>query len=341
MDKKAFITGISGQDGYFLSKLLLSKGYEVHGLMRRDDRESLGSLSYLKDDERKNIKIHRGDITNAVFIDAVISKERYDEIYHFAAQSSVALSFADPKTTYDINIGGTLNVVDAIKKYSSRSKMYFAATSELYGKSKKFLQTEDAPFCPCSPYGISKLAGFWTVKNYRESHGLFMANGILFNHESEVRGKEFVTRKISLSVARIAEGKQDFLDVGNMDVRRDWGYAADYVEGMWNMLQQEMSDDFILATGKSHTIKEFIEEAFTLTGHAIIWEGEGVQETGRDEKTGRVLVKVNPEYFRPVEVEASIGDYGKARKAFGWEPKTDFNKLVQIMVMADLKNARE
>lgn len=341
MNKKALITGISGQDGYFLSKLLLDKGYEVHGLVRRNSQKSLGSISYLTLSQREKIKIHWGDIIDSGFVNSIIGKEQYDEIYHLAAQSFVSLSFTNPKATYDINIGGTLNMVNAVKEYSPNSKFYFAATSELFGKPKEFPQTEETPFYPRSPYGVSKLAGFWTVKNYRESYGLFLSSGILFNHESEMRGEEFVTRKISLAVSRISAGKQDVLEVGNLEAKRDWGYAADYVEGMWKMLQQEKPDDFVLATGVNHTIKEFVERAFELTGNTIVWEGKGVAEVGKDKKTGKILVKVNPEYFRPAEVEELIGDYGKAKKVLSWEPKVELDELVRIMVSADLENIKE
>ena len=336
MNKKALITGISGQDGYFLSKLLLGKGYDVHGLARRNSQKSLGSVSALSKEERQKIKIHWGDIIDAGFINSLIAKEQYDEIYHLAAQSFVWLSFTNPKATYDINIGGTLNMVNAVKEYSPRSRFYFAATSELFGKPKEFPQTEETAFYPRSPYGVSKLAGFWTVKNYRESYDLFLSSGILFNHESEMRGEEFVTRKVSLAVASILSGKQEYLEIGNLDSKRDWGYAADYVEGMWKMLQQEKPDDYILATGENHTIREFIERAFAVKGRVIVWEGSGVAEVGKDKETGNVLVRVNPEYFRPAEVEELIGDYTKAKKELAWEPTVSFEELVKIMVESDV-----
>jgi len=336
MSRKALITGISGQDGYFLSRLLLGKGYEVHGLVRRNSQKSLGSLARLPKEERTKIRVHWGDIIDACFINTTLAEGRYDEIYHLAAQSFVALSFTNPKATYDININGTLNMVNAVREYSAHSKFYFAATSELYGKSKMFPQTEETPFYPRSPYGISKLAGFWTVKNYRESYDLFMSNGILFNHESEVRGEEFVTRKISLSVANITVGKQEYLEIGNLDSKRDWGYAADYVEGMWRMSQQERSDDFVLATGESHTIREFVERAFLVTGKTVVWEGVGVDEIGKDKSTGKVLVKVDPQYFRPAEVEELLGDYSKAKAKLAWQPSVTFDGLVKLMVESDI-----
>lgn len=337
MNKKALITGISGQDGYFLSKLLLDKGYDVHGLVRRNSQKSLGSISLLPAGEREKIKIHWGDIIDTGFINSLIAKEQYDEIYHLAAQSFVWLSFTNPRATYDINIGGTLNMVNAVKEYSPHSKFYFAATSELFGKPKEFPQTEETAFYPRSPYGVSKLSGFWTVKNYRESYGLFLSSGILFNHESEMRGEEFVTRKVSLAVAGILAGKQEYFEIGNLDSKRDWGYAADYVEGMWKMLQQEKPDDYILATGENHTIREFIEQAFAVKGKIVIWEGSGVTEVGKDKETGKVLVRVNPQYFRPAEVEELIGDYTKAKEELAWEPTVSFEELVKIMVESDVK----
>ncbi|EHP84937.1 GDP-mannose 4,6-dehydratase [Methanotorris formicicus] len=335
--KKAIITGITGQDGYFLTKLLLEKGYEVHGIVRRNSQNSLGNLDYLPKEEREQIIIYWGDITDNAFIDSVIKKVQPDEVYHLAAQSFVWFSFKNPRFTYDVNIGGTLNVVNAIKEYSPHSKMYFAATSELYGKVQEIPQKETTPFYPRSPYAVSKLAGFWTVKNYRESYDLFMSNGILFNHESEMRGPEFVTRKISLGVAKIYYGLQDCIELGNLNAKRDWGYAKDYVYGMWLILQHIKPDDFVLATGETHSVREFVEEAFKVVGIDIEWEGEGINEVGKDANTGKVLVKVNPEYFRPAEVDILVGDYSKAKRELGWEPKVKFKDLVRIMVEKDLE----
>ena len=335
---KALITGITGQDGYFLSQFLLSKGYEVSGLARRNSQQSLGSLEYLPAETKKQIRIYWGDIIDCFFVEKIIKEGQFNEIYHLAAQSFVHLSFTNPKLTYDVNIGGTLNVVNAIKEHSPRSKLYFAATSELFGKANEYPQNENTPFYPRSPYGVSKLAGFWTIKNYRESYNLFMSNGILFNHESEIRGPEFVTRKITLGVARIYYGLQEHLELGNLDARRDWGYAKDYVEGMWKILQYKKPDDFVLATGEDHSIREFVEESFRVIGKEIIWEGTGIKEIGRDRKTGNILIKVNPEYFRPAEVEHLIGDYSKAKKELNWGPKIKFKDLAKLMVKSDLKN---
>ncbi len=339
--KKALITGITGQDGYFLSQFLLEKGYEVYGLARRNSQKSLGSLEYLPKEIKNQIKIYWGDITDYFFVEKVIKENQFDEIYHLAAQSFVHLSFDNPKLTYDVNIGGTLNIVNAIKEYSPKSKLYFAATSELFGKVREVPQNENTPFYPRSPYAVSKLAGFWTIKNYRESHNLFMSNGILFNHESEMRGPEFVTRKISLGAAKVHYGLQKFIELGNLDAKRDWGYAKDYIEGMWKILQYEKSDDFVLATGENHSIREFIKEAFHIIGKEIIWEGEGVNEFGKDKETGDILIKVNPAYFRPAEVEHLIGDISKAKQGLDWEPKTKFKDLVKLMVESDLKRVRQ
>ncbi|AEF97054.1 GDP-mannose 4,6-dehydratase [Methanotorris igneus] len=335
--KVALITGITGQDGYYLTKLLLEKGYEVHGIVRRNSKKSLGNLEHLSKEEKEQINIHWGDVTDSTFIDRTIKELKPDEVYHLAAQSFVGFSFENPKYTYDVNIGGTLNVVNAIKEYSPESKLYFAATSELYGKVQEIPQKETTPFYPRSPYAVSKLAGFWTVKNYRESYGLFMCNGILFNHESPMRGPEFVTRKISLGVAKIYYGLQKYIELGNLNAKRDWGFAGDYVYGMWLILQHHKPDDFVLATGETHSVREFVEKAFKVVDIEIEWEGKGVKEVGKNADTGEVLVKVNPKYFRPAEVDILVGDYSKAKKELGWEPKVKFDELVEMMVKADLK----
>jgi len=335
--KKVLITGITGQDGYYLTKLLLEKGYEIHGIVRRNSQHSLGNLRYLSKEEREKITLHWGDITDSLFIDNVMRSVQPDEVYHLAAQSFVGFSFENPKFTYDVNIGGTLNMVNAVKEHSPFSRFYFAATSELYGKAQEIPQKETTPFYPRSPYGVSKLAGFWTVKNYRESYDLFMSNGILFNHESPMRGPEFVTRKITLGVARIYYGIQECLELGNLNAKRDWGFAGDYVYGMWKMLQHHKPDDFVLATNEAHSVREFAEEAFKVVGIDIEWEGEGINEVGRDANSGKVLVKVNPKYFRPCEVDLLIGDYSKAKRELGWEPKTKFKDLVKMIVEADLE----
>lgn len=331
---KALITGISGQDGYYLTKHLLSKGYEVHGIVRRNSQNSLGNLDMLNPSDLNDLNLHKGDITDNVFIENTISEIKPDEIYHLAAQSFVQLSFTNPKMTYDINIGGTLNVLNAILSSSRNSKMYFAATSEMFGKVQEIPQKETTPFYPRSPYGVSKLAGYWSVKNYRESYNLHLTNGILFNHESEMRGPEFVTRKITRSIASIKAGKADYFELGNIDAKRDWGHAADYVKGMHLMLQQEKPDDFILATGQTHSVREFVEIAFKTAGMPIHWEGHGVNEQGVDEN-GKILVRINPEYYRPAEVDLLLGDNTKVKK-IGWNPKITFDQLVKRMVTNDL-----
>ncbi len=334
--KKALITGISGQDGFFLTKLLLEKGYEVHGLVRRNSQMSYGNLQYLDEETFTKIRIHWGDVTDHVVIGDIIKGEQFDEVYHLAAQSFVGLSFTNPRSTYDININGTLNVVNAIKEHSPSTRLYFAATSELYGATKQKPQNEETPFYPRSPYGVSKLAGFWTIKNYRESYGLFMSNGILFNHESEMRGVEFVTKKIVINAVKIARKEIASFEIGNMNARRDWGYAADYVEGMWMMLQQEKPGDYVLATGKNYSIRDFIVKSFQCVGISMVWKGEGVDEVGINAETNDVLVRVDPKFFRPTEVDELIGDASKAKAEIGWTPKVDFDQLVEIMVRAEL-----
>jgi len=335
---KAFITGISGQDGYFLSQLLLSKGYEVHGILRRNSSMTQGTMDLLPENIRKQIVIHYGDITDGHFLSTLLEREKPEELYHLAAQSFVGYSFQNALSTYDANIGGTLNVCNALKDSSPDTRMYFAATSELFGQPKETPQNEMTPFFPRSPYAVSKLAGIWTVRTYREAYKLYMANGILFNHESEVRGPEFVTRKISMAVARIAKGSKEPVILGNLSAVKDWGYARDYVEGMWKMLQQDYPDDFVLGTGEAHTVKDFVEEAFSVIHTKIEWKGSGANEIGVDE-TGRTLVKVGKELFRPLESDNYRADYSKAKSKLDWNPVTGFKKLVRTMVDNDLKKS--
>lgn len=333
--KKALITGISGQDGYFLSKLLTVKGYEIHGVVRRNSSMSVGNIDLLPENIRNGIIIHYGDLTDANFFAKLLADEKPDELYHLAAQSFVGYSFQNPSSTYDVNISGTLNVANAVKDYSPGTRMYFAATSEMFGQPEMVPQNEDTPFKPRSPYAISKLAGFWTTKTYREAYGLFMANGICFNHESEVRGPEFVTRKISLAVADIVRGSDKSLELGNLGARKDWGYAEDYVEGMWMMLNYKEPDDFVFGTGEVHTVREFTEEAFNVAGIPIRWEGEGINERGVT-ANGKVMVRVKRELYRPLESDNFLADYSKAERKLGWKPKTKFKKLVKLMVEHDL-----
>ncbi len=334
---KAFITGITGQDGYFISQLLLSKGYEVHGILRRNSSMTQGTVNLLPENVRKQIILHYGDITDGHFLSTLLEKEKPEELYHLAAQSFVAYSFQNSLSTYDVNIGGTLNVCNAVKDSSPDTRMYFAATSELFGQPKETPQNEMTPFFPRSPYAVSKLAGIWTTRTYRDAYKLYMANGILFNHESEVRGPEFVTRKISMGVANIHNGSSSPIVLGNLSAVKDWGYAKDYVEGMWMMLKADYPDDFVLGTGEAHTVRDFVEEAFSVIGIKIEWKGSGLNEIGVD-GDDRTLVKVSREFFRPLESDNYRADYSKVKEKLGWKPYTKFKDLVKIMVNGDLKS---
>ncbi len=332
---KAIITGISGQDGYFLSQLLLSKGYEVHGVLRRNSSMTQGTVDLLPENTRKQIIIHYGDITDGNFLSNLLTQEKPEELYHLAAQSFVGYSFQNALSTYDANIGGTLNVCNAIKDASPDTRMYFAATSELFGQPKETPQNEMTPFYPRSPYAVSKLAGIWTMRTYRDAYKLYMSNGILFNHESEVRGPEFVTRKISIGVARIFHGSKEPIVLGNLSAVKDWGYAKDYVEGMWKMVQQDYPDDFVLGTSEAHTVRDFVNAAFATIGVTVTWKGSGVNEVGLS-RDGSTLVKVSREFFRPLESDNYRADYSKAKTRLKWEPTTKFNDLVKIMVSSDI-----
>lgn len=351
--KIALITGITGQDGSFLAEFLLDKGYEVHGIIRRSSSFNTGRIEHLYFDEwvrdmkrRRLINLHYGDMTDSSSLIRIIQELQPDEIYNLAAQSHVKVSFEVPEYTADTDAVGTLRLLEAVRMLGlgGKTRIYQASTSELFGKVQEIPQRETTPFYPRSPYGCAKLYGFWITKNYRESYGMYAVNGILFNHESERRGETFVTRKITLAVARIAAGLQDKLYLGNLNARRDWGYARDYVECMWLMLQQDRPDDFVIATGDDHSVRDFTNLAFRRAGITLRWEGEGVDEKGIDIATGRVLVEVNPKYFRPCEVEQLLGDPTKARTVLGWNPrKTTFEQLVNIMVdhdMAMIKNHR-
>lgn len=335
----ALITGITGQDGYFLTKLLLSKGYEVHGVARRNSISSKGNLVFLKEEELKQIIIHYGDVTDSNFIVKLISELKPDELYHLAAQSYVALSFDNPSFTYDVNIGGTLNVVNAVKQFSENTRLYFAATSEMFGQPAVSPQNEQTPLAPRSPYAVSKLAGFWTVRTYREAYKLYMSNGILFNHESEFRGPEFVTRKIARHVAMIASGIDTVLELGNLNARKDWGYAGDYVDAMWRMLNYKYGDDFVIGTGVVHTVREFVEESFRFIGIGINWRGSGLNEVGLTDSE-QVIVRVNRNLFRPTESDNYQADFTKAKERLGWQPKVNFRELVKIMVDSEIRNIR-
>lgn len=345
--KRALITGITGQDGSFLAEFLIEKGYEVHGIIRRSSSfntqriEHLYLKEWIKDQKQERaINLHYGDMTDSSSLIRILQQIQPDEIYNLAAQSHVKVSFDVPEYTAETDAVGTLRLLEAIRilGLEKKTKIYQASTSELYGLVQEIPQKETTPFYPRSPYGVAKLYGFWITKNYRESYGMFAVNGILFNHESERRGETFVTRKITLAAARIAKGLQDKLYLGNLSALRDWGYAKDYVECMWLMLQYEKPEDFVVATGEAHSVREFCTLAFKYAGIELKWEGEGVNEKGIDAKTGKVLVEVDEKYFRPAEVEQLLGDATKAQTLLGWNPrKTSFEDLVKIMVESDLK----
>jgi GDPmannose 4,6-dehydratase len=340
MQKVALITGITGQDGSYLAEQLLEKGYEVHGIIRRSSSFNTGRIDHIYNDSAlldKRFFLHYGDLTDSSNLNRLIEKCAPDEIYNLGAQSHVKVSFEVPEYTADVDAIGTLRFIDAIKEVGLKEKtrFYQASTSELFGKVQEIPQKETTPFYPRSPYGVAKLYGFWIIVNYREAYGIHASNGILFNHESPRRGETFVTRKITRAAARIAHGKQDRLLLGNLSSERDWGYAPEYTEGMWRMLQQEKPGDYVLATGEKHTVREFCTEAFAEVGLPLHFEGKGVDEKGICIKTGKVLVGVDPMYFRPTEVELLIGDPSKAKKFLDWEPKTKFPDLVRIMARAD------
>jgi GDPmannose 4,6-dehydratase len=345
--KRALITGITGQDGSFLAEFLIEKGYEVHGIIRRSSSfntqriEHLYLKEWIKDQKQERaINLHYGDMTDSSSLIRILQQIQPDEIYNLAAQSHVKVSFDVPEYTAETDAVGTLRLLEAIRilGLEKKTKIYQASTSELYGLVQEVPQKETTPFYPRSPYGVAKLYGFWITKNYRESYGMFAVNGILFNHESERRGETFVTRKITLAAARIAKGLQEKLYLGNLSALRDWGYAKDYVECMWLMLQYEKPEDFVVATGEAHSVREFCTLAFKYAGIELKWEGEGVNEKGIDVKTGKVLVEVDEKYFRPAEVEQLLGDASKAQRLLGWNPrKTSFEDLVKIMVESDLK----
>lgn len=337
--KKALITGITGQDGSYLAEFLLDKGYEVHGIHRRSSISNLGRIEHLLD----KITLHDGDLSDSSSLIRIISLVQPDEIYNLAAQSHVQVSFDVPEYSGDIDAIGTLRVLEAVRilGLTRKTRVYQASTSELYGKVEEIPQKETTPFHPYSPYAVAKQYGFWITKEYREAYGMFACNGILFNHESERRGETFVTRKITLAAGRIAEGLQDHLELGNMDSLRDWGYAKDYVECMWLILQQDKPDDFVIATGVQHTVRDFTEKTFAYNGMKIRWEGSGVDEKGYDAVTGKLLVSVNPQWFRPTDVDNLWGDPTKARTVLGWNPqKTSYEELIRIMAEHDRKLAK-
>ena len=340
MAKKALITGITGQDGSYLAELLLEKGYDVHGIIRRSSSFNTGRIDHLYNNSEvsgKRFFLHYGDVTDTSNLNRLLEKTEPDEIYNLAAQSHVKVSFEVPEYTAEVDGIGTLRFLDAIRETGLKTKFYQASTSELFGKVQEIPQKETTPFYPRSPYGVAKLYGYWIIVNYREAYNIFACNGILFNHESPRRGETFVTRKITLAAARIKLGLQEKLTLGNFNARRDWGYAPEFVEGMWRMLQQKEPQDFVLATGEMHTVREFTELAFQEIGIPLEWRGEGGQEVGVDNATGKVLIAVDPRYYRPTEVELLIGDPSKAKRILGWEPKIKFSELVKLMAKADLE----
>ncbi len=327
--KVALITGITGQDGSYLAELLLEKGYEVHGIVRRASLINTHRIDHIYD----RINLHYGDLTDSTNLVRVIQQVKPDEIYNLGAQSHVKVSFEMPEYTGDVDAMGTLRILEAVRLLGleDRIRIYQASTSELYGLVQEVPQRETTPFYPRSPYGVAKLYGYWIVKNYRESYGLHASSGILFNHESPRRGETFVTRKITRGLSRISVGEQNVLSLGNLDARRDWGHAKDFVEAMWLMLQQDEPDDYVIATGEQYSVRQFVEEAAPYFGMKIVWEGEGLDEVGIDKNTGRKVIDVNPKYFRPAEVETLLGDASKAKEKLGWEPKTSFKQLVEDM----------
>lgn len=351
MSKIALITGITGQDGSFLAEFLLEKGYEVHGILRRASSFNTHRIEHLYFDEwvrdmhqKRLINLHYGDMTDSSSLMRIIQLTQPDEIYNLAAQSHVKVSFDVPEYTAETDAVGTLRLLEAVRilGMENSTKIYQASTSELFGLVQEIPQKETTPFYPRSPYGVAKQYGFWITKNYRESYGMFAVNGILFNHESERRGETFVTRKISLAAARIAHGLQEKLYIGNLDAQRDWGYAKDYVECMWLMLQHKEPEDFVIATGETHTVREFCTKAFQIAGIKIEWHGKDLEERGIEHNTGKVLVEVDPKYFRPAEVEQLLGDPTKAKTLLNWNPtQTSFDELVEIMVKHDLKFVRK
>ena len=346
MEKVAFITGITGQDGAYLAELLLKKGYKVHGLKRRSSSFNTGRIDHLYQDphvSRRNFILHHGDLTDSTNLIRIIQEVQPDEIYNLAAQSHVHVSFETPEYTANADALGTLRILEAIRLLGmvEKTKFYQASTSELYGIAQEVPQNENTPFYPRSPYAVAKLYGYWITVNYREAYNMYACNGILFNHESPVRGETFVTRKITRAAVRISMGTQEQVYLGNLDAKRDWGHAGDFVDGMWRMLQQEKPEDFVLATGVTTTIREFAERAFAEVGITLGWSGRGVDEVGRDTKTGNTVVSVDPTYFRPTEVDLLIGDATKARKKLGWKPTLDLQQMIEEMIASDLEEARK
>jgi GDPmannose 4,6-dehydratase len=345
LSKRALITGITGQDGAYLAELLLSKGYEVHGIKRRASSFNTERIDHLYQDTHEpnvTLRLHYGDLTDSTNLVRIVQQVQPDEIYNLAAQSHVAVSFETPEYTANADGIGTLRILEAIRLLGleGKTRFYQASTSELYGKASETPQTERTPFYPRSPYGAAKLYAYWITVNYREAYGMYACNGILFNHESPVRGETFVSRKITRGLARIEAGLDNCLYLGNLDARRDWGHARDYILAQWLILQQPEPDDFVISSGFQHSVREFVEVAARELGNEIRWEGKGADEHGVDAKTGRVVVRIDPRYFRPTEVDSLLGDSSKARTKLGWTPQVSFNDLVREMVASDLQHAR-
>jgi GDPmannose 4,6-dehydratase len=343
--KRALITGITGQDGAYLAEFLLDKGYEVHGIKRRSSSFNTQRIDHLyRDFHEENVRffMHYGDLTDSTNLIRIIQEIQPDEIYNLAAQSHVKVSFETAEYTANADALGTLRLLEAIRilKLEEKTRFYQASTSELFGKAREVPQRETTPFYPRSPYGAAKLYAYWITVNYREAYNMFASNGILFNHESPLRGETFVTRKITRAVARIKLGLEQWLYLGNLDAKRDWGYAKDYIKATWMILQQEKPDDYVIATGESHSVREFVQKAFHEVGITIVWEGRGSNETGKNKETGEILVRIDPRYFRPTEVDHLLGDSTKARSELGWEPTVSFDELVRMMVSEDLKEAQ-
>ncbi len=346
MKKRALITGITGQDGAYLAELLLAKGYEVHGIKRRTSLFNTDRIDHLYQDPHekdRRLILHHGDLTDSSNLIRIMQEVQPDELYNLAAQSHVAVSFEEPEYTANSDALGTLRLLESIRilRLEKKTRFYQASTSELYGKVTTTPQTETTPFYPRSPYAAAKLYAYWITVNYREAYGIYACNGILFNHESPIRGETFVTRKITRGLARIKLGLQDCLYLGNLEARRDWGHALDYVEAQWRMLQQDVAEDFVIATGMQYSVRNFVQTACDELGLHIRWQGDGIAEHAVDERTGKTVVAVDPRYFRPTEVETLLGDASKAKERLGWEPKISFRQLVSEMVVADLKEAEK
>lgn len=340
MSKKAFITGITGQDGSYLAELLLEKGYEVHGLIRRSSTFNTSRIDHIyKDPHKEDAKLllHYGDLSDSSNLSRLLDKIKPDEIYNLGAQSHVRVSFDMPEYTADVDALGTLRLLDAIKESGIKTRFYQASSSEMYGEVKEIPQTEKTPFHPRSPYGVAKVFSYWITVNYRESYDMFACNGILFNHESPRRGSTFVTKKITEALVKIKNNKQDVLYLGNLDAKRDWGYAKDYVEAMWLMLQADKPGDYVIATGETYSVRDFIEESCKILNIELEWKGKGLDEVGIDTKSGKEIIKIDPKYFRPAEVDLLIGDPTKAKEELNWKPSVDFKGLVELMINEDIK----